>query len=127
MMNLFLQQSYCKYTTNGFGALISGFLQVKSGSESDLQSAVANVGPIAVAVDANSAAFRVSKWSCLYILPWFLLFDIHVILVQYYSGGVYSSIKCSRTSLNHAMLVTGFGTYNGKDYYLVKNRYPHMI
>ena len=41
---------------------------------------------------------------------------------QYYSGGVYSSIRCSRTKMNHAVLVTGFGTYNGADYYLVKNR-----
>lgn len=41
---------------------------------------------------------------------------------QYYSGGVYSSIRCSRTSMNHAVLVTGFGNYNGKEYYLVKNR-----
>ena len=24
--------------------------------------------------------------------------------------------------MNHAVLVTGFGTYNGKEYYLVKNR-----
>ena len=44
---------------------------------------------------------------------------------QYYSGGVYNSIKCSRTNVNHAMLVTGFGTYNGMDYYLVKNWYAH--
>ena len=44
---------------------------------------------------------------------------------QYYSGGVYNSIRCSRTNVNHAMLVTGFGTYNGMDYYLVKNWYAH--
>ena len=38
---------------------MSGSVSVKSGSESDLQAAVAYVGPVAVAVDASSRAFRV--------------------------------------------------------------------
>ena len=38
---------------------MSGTVSIASGSEDDLQSAVANVGPIAVAVDASSNAFRV--------------------------------------------------------------------
>ena len=59
-MNCSIQQSYCKYTTGGIGAEITGSIQVASGSEGDLQSAVAYVGPIAVAVDASSSAFRVS-------------------------------------------------------------------
>ena len=70
----------------------------------------------------------------IYILPGqlpVLYFDMTIIyyvhiLTQFYSGGVYNSIKCSRTSLNHAMLVTGYGTYKGKEYYLVKNRYSCM-
>ena len=59
-VNCSIQQSYCKYTTGGIGAEITGSIQVASGSEEDLQSAVAYVGPIAVAVDASSSAFRVS-------------------------------------------------------------------
>ena len=49
---------------------------------------------------------------------------ISISLSQYYSGGVYSSSRCYSYSskLNHAMLVTGYGTYNGKEYWLVKNR-----
>ena len=39
---------------------MSGIVTIKSGSESDLLSAVANVGPVAVAVDGASNAFRVS-------------------------------------------------------------------
>ena len=46
--------------------------------------------------------------------------------LQYYSKGVYSSIRCSSTNLNHAMLVTGFGTHSGVEYYLVKNRYVYI-
>ena len=40
---------------------MSGRVQIKSGSESDLHSAVANIGPIAVAVDASSSGFRVRQ------------------------------------------------------------------
>lgn len=40
---------------------MSGIVTIKSGSESDLLSAVANVGPVAVAVDGASNAFRVSE------------------------------------------------------------------
>lgn len=42
---------------------MSGIVKVKSGSESDLMGAVANVGPVAVAVDGSSNAFRVSRGS----------------------------------------------------------------
>ena len=50
-------------------------------------------------------------------------------VLQYYSGGVYSSSRCYSyiSKLNHAVLVTGYGTYNGKDYWLVKNRYNISI
>ena len=40
---------------------MSGSIEITSGSESDLQSAVANVGPVSVAVDGSNNAFRVSK------------------------------------------------------------------
>ena len=39
---------------------MSGSIHISSGSENDLQSAVANVGPVSVAVDASNNAFRVS-------------------------------------------------------------------
>ena len=48
--------------------------------------------------------------------------------MQYYSGGVFDSSRCSsnKGSLTHSMLVTGYGTSNGKDYWLVKNRYEYI-
>ena len=43
---------------------MSGSIEISSGSESDLQTAVANVGPISVAVDGSNNAFRVSLCVC---------------------------------------------------------------
>ena len=64
-----------------------------------LQQAVAQVGPVSIAYD---------------VLTDFL----------YYEGGVYSSQNCSSTSLNHAMLLVGYGTdeATSQDYWLLKNR-----
>lgn len=42
---------------------------------------------------------------------------------QFYSGGLYTDNSCSSSKLNHAMLVVGYGTSNGQDYWIAKNRY----
>lgn len=42
--------------------------------------------------------------------------------MQFYSGGVLDIPYCSHTRLSHAMVIIGYGTYKGKDYWLLKNR-----
>ena len=42
--------------------------------------------------------------------------------MQFYASGVFDTVHCSSTRLTHSMLVTGYGTYKGKKYWLVKNR-----
>ena len=53
---------------------------------------------------------------------WFSLWRWH----QMYSGGVYASSDCS-TSINHGVLIVGYGTHNTTDgdlpYWIIKNRY----
>nr|ADQ74586.1 silicatein alpha 3 [Lubomirskia baikalensis] len=91
------KKSSCQYNSKNVGAISTGVVKIASGSETDLLSAVASVGPIAVAVDASVNAF------------------------MFYQSGVFDSSTCSTSKLNHAMLVTGYGSTNGKDYWLVKN------
>ncbi|KAL4216763.1 hypothetical protein ACF0H5_024486 [Mactra antiquata] len=87
----------CHFDASNVGATDTGFVDVKSKSESDLQSAVATVGPISVAIDASHMSF------------------------QLYRDGIYHSWFCSETRLDHGVLAVGYGADSGKDYWLVKN------
>jgi len=87
----------CKYNPKNIGAKSTGYKDVTSGSETQLESAVATVGPISVAIDASHQSF------------------------QLYAGGVYYESACSATQLDHGVLAVGYGTDAGKAYWLVKN------
>lgn len=87
----------CRYDESKNGATVTGFVDVKSGDEDDLKKAVAEIGPVSVAIDASHFSF------------------------QFYHSGVYNSWLCSSTKLDHGVLAVGYGTYQGKDYWLVKN------
>ena len=86
----------CQYSSSSDGATVSGYIQVP-GSENALLEAVTTVGPISVAIDASHNSY------------------------QLYQSGVYYEPLCSSSNLDHAVLVVGYGTQNGQDYWLVKN------
>ncbi|XP_072021132.1 LOW QUALITY PROTEIN: digestive cysteine proteinase 2-like [Amphiura filiformis] len=87
----------CVYDASKEVSKDTGHVDVESGSESDLQNAVATVGPISVAIDASHSSF------------------------QFYSSGVYNEPSCSSQQLDHGVLAVGYGTEDGQDYWLVKN------
>lgn len=92
------QDEKCVFNKANVGATDVGFMDIQRGSEAQLQQAVATVGPISVAIDANHRSF------------------------QMYKSGVYNEPACSSTRLDHGVLAVGYGTDQGLDYWLVKNR-----
>jgi len=87
----------CHYKAKDSGATDSGFVDMPSGDEDKLKEGVATVGPISIAIDAAHQSF------------------------QLYKSGVYVEPECSSQSLDHGVLVAGYGTDAGEDYWLVKN------
>lgn len=88
---------HCNYNKKQALYKIGGHIDVKGG-ELGLQKAVAEQGPVSVAIDASHHTF------------------------QLYGGGVYEDKDCSETQLDHGVLVVGYNTtMDGKDYWIVKN------
>ena len=90
---------HCNYDPAKSAATISSWVEITQGDEAEMEDAVANIGPIAIAIDASHFSF------------------------QLYSSGVYDEPRCMNgyNELDHGVLAAGYGTENGKDYWLVKN------
>ena len=122
----------------------SGFVEIQSGSEADLLDATSSVGPIRYssaymlyALFTSTSEPYSSVIHVVYMLFQYMhysnphlnlsIFSVVVdssdITFQYYSSGIYCSSKCSKRKPNHAMLVVGYGTDDGVDYWILKNRY----
>ncbi|KAJ8943323.1 hypothetical protein NQ318_004764 [Aromia moschata] len=87
----------CRRTKRKTVLRIKGFAEVVV-SEEALKAAVATIGPISVGIDATD-------------------FD------KYEGHGVHQGQQCSNdpSYINHAVLVVGYGTQDGNDYWLIKN------
>ncbi|XP_063906826.1 procathepsin L-like [Zophobas morio] len=90
-------EGQCQYNPKNRGATDYGSVDLAPGNELLLQSAVATVGPISIAIDASKPSF------------------------MNYKSGVYYEPTCSSSRLDHGVLIVGYGTDNGQDYWLVKN------
>ena len=87
----------CHYAKNESAASVKSVINITQGDDSALLHAVATIGPISVAIDAESD-------------------------FQMYSSGIYTSTECDPQSLDHGVLVVGYGvTPLGKKYYMIKN------
>ena len=74
---------------------VTGFTDVKKGDEAALLAAAAQQ-PVSIAIEADKSAF------------------------QMYKGGILDNPACG-TKLDHGVLLVGFGTDSGKDYWKIKN------
>ncbi|XP_036443814.1 cathepsin L1-like [Colossoma macropomum] len=91
------KEEVCRFNNQKTWATCSNY-KWGAPTEDALQSAVATIGPISVAVDASQHS------------------------LQLYESGVYDEPNCSSTNLTHAVLAVGYGTEGNRlDYWLVKN------
>ncbi|XP_056141932.1 cathepsin S, ortholog2, tandem duplicate 1 [Lampris incognitus] len=86
----------CHYNPSYRAANCSRYSFLPQGSEQSLKEALATIGPISVGIDAKQPKFA------------------------FFHSGVYDDPHCSQ-EVNHGVLVVGYGTLNGQDYWLVKN------
>ncbi len=89
----------CAFNKSDIVANFSSYKVLPQGDEDQLKQAVATISPISIAIDASQFSF------------------------QMYSGGVYDEPNCGNKpeNLDHAVLLVGYGSDHGQDYWLVKN------
>lgn len=77
----------------------SGYKNITSGNETEMMAAAAVIPTISIGIDASSMGF------------------------QLYTGGVYNPLLCKNKfdQLDHGVAVVGYGSENGKNYWLVRN------
>ena len=87
----------CNFNKSNVGATINDVVLLPQGNMTTLYEALATVGPLSIAIDAE--------------------YDF-----QLYSSGIYNSTNCSPDNLDHAVLAVGYGiTIDGHKYIMVKN------
>lgn len=86
----------CTYKTTNVGATINKTVNISSGNMTELYYAIANVGPISVAIDAEGD-------------------------FQFYNSGIFISTTCSSVFLDHAVLAVGYGRTKTQKYLIIKN------
>ncbi|VDP35113.1 unnamed protein product [Echinostoma caproni] len=90
------QDERCHFDGRKAAARVQSFSTEHTGNEQTLKVMVSSQGPIAIAVDADRGFHQ-------------------------YSRGIYQSPSCSSRSLNHAVLVVGYGEDRGNRYWIIKN------
>jgi len=93
------EDGFCHHDKTPKGANILGYVNITEGDVEALRVAIANKGPISVAIDAAHKGFL------------------------FYSNGVFYDPECGSKpeNLDHAVLAVGYGQFGGNDYWLIKN------
>jgi cathepsin L len=85
----------CTIPTGNPVATINGYVQLPENNYAALMNAVAELGPMAISVDA-------SAWSA-------------------YESGVFDGCNQKNPDIDHAVTLVGYGSEGGKDFWLVRN------
>eukprot|EP01116_Phalansterium_solitarium_P011442 TRINITY_DN2711_c0_g1_i1.p1 TRINITY_DN2711_c0_g1~~TRINITY_DN2711_c0_g1_i1.p1 ORF type:complete len:369 (+),score=28.34 TRINITY_DN2711_c0_g1_i1:96-1109(+) len=90
------QLGHCGYKASCCESKLKNYTVITSGNEHTLQAAVATT-PVAAGIDASQPSFEM------------------------YSGGIYYEPSCSKTQADHTVLIVGYGSTGGQDYWIAKN------
>jgi len=91
------QDEVCKYEKDKVKARISKYFQVPPGDEEECARAIAENGPLANAVDANTASF------------------------MYYTAGIYDDPDCKK-NVDHGIAIVGYGVDDTNNpFWVLKN------
>lgn len=92
-------QGECKSSKfSKFKVSLKTFGEVPANDENILKLALVKVGPLAISIDSNHESFT------------------------RYSSGIYFEPNCTK-NINHAVLLIGYGSEKGNDFWIVKNSY----
>ncbi|KAM8711597.1 hypothetical protein ACLKA7_012160 [Drosophila subpalustris] len=86
----------CKYAKGLSGGQITGFATIPPKDEQSMKTVIATLGPLACSVNGLESLLL-------------------------YKSGIYADEECNNGEVNHSILVVGYGTENGQDYWIVKN------
>ncbi|KAL1501117.1 hypothetical protein ABEB36_006503 [Hypothenemus hampei] len=97
------QDGYCHADKVPKVAKLKAWYNVTPSDENALRLAIFKHGPISVAIDASQKTFT------------------------FYSNGIYYDAACGNgeQNLDHAVLAVGYGSLNGKNYWLIKNSWSN--
>lgn len=85
----------CLFKKSSVAAKISGYRRLVQ-DESVIRMYVARYGPVAVGIQACKS-------------------------LSFYTVGIYDDPTCDGSDLNHAVLITGYGSLDGEDFWIIKN------
>lgn len=86
----------CKYAQGISGAQITGFASIPPKDEQAMKTVIATQGPLACSLNGLESLLL-------------------------YKRGIYADEECNNDEPNHSVLVVGYGSENGQDYWIVKN------
>ncbi|KAL5274435.1 hypothetical protein ACFFRR_000897 [Megaselia abdita] len=92
----------CVYSEEKKAAEIKDFVVIPPGDENEMKRVIATKGPIACSVHAELDSFIL------------------------YKSGIYDDQECNDGELDHSILVVGYGTQNGTDYWIIKNSWSEV-
>ena len=90
-------KGYCLYDTSKTIGHFTHYVEVESGSETDLAAKCAQYGPVSIGIDATKASF------------------------QLYSSGIYDEPHCNIFMIDHGVGLVGYGKEDDTAYWIVRN------